>query len=46
MIGNNILLTVLDVKGKQVRLRIDAPKEIVVHRKEIFDRINLEPKPP
>ncbi len=39
MIGDNVKIKVLSVKGGQVRLGIDAPKEIIVHRKEIFDRI-------
>ncbi|CAM0006006.1 CsrA-like regulator [Vibrio phage D274] len=39
MIGDNVKIKVLGVKGNQVRLGIDAPKEIAVHRKEIYDRI-------
>ncbi len=40
MIGDDVSITVLGVKGNQIRIGIDAPKEIAVHRKEIFDRIN------
>lgn len=39
MIGNDISLTVLGVKGQQVRMGINAPKDVPVHREEIFDRI-------
>ena len=47
MIGNDISITVLGVKGSQVRIGVDAPKEVAVHREEIFERINAEQgKPP
>ena len=44
MIGDDgkIVIAILDVKGNQVRLGIDAPKEISVHRSEIYDRIQRE----
>lgn len=42
VIGDNIKLTVLGVKGSQVRLGIDAPKDVAVHREEIYDRIRGE----
>jgi carbon storage regulator len=42
MIGDDIVVTVLAVKGQQVRLGIDAPRGISVHREEIYDRIKNE----
>jgi carbon storage regulator len=42
IIGDNVKVTVLGVEGRQVRLGIDAPKEISVHRQEIYDKIAAE----
>jgi carbon storage regulator len=42
MIGDRVTVTVLEVKGNQVRLGIHAPKEVAVHREEVFERIKQE----
>jgi carbon storage regulator len=42
VIGDEIQVTVLGVKGNQVRLGVTAPKDVAVHRSEIYDRIRKE----
>jgi len=42
VIGDDITVTVLGVKGNQARLGVNAPKEVAVHREEIFNRIKCE----
>jgi carbon storage regulator len=42
MIGDEVTITVLGVKGNQVRVGINAPKSVAVHREEIYERIKRE----
>ena len=42
MIGNDVTVTILGVKGNQVRVGINAPKNVAVHREEIYERIRRE----
>ena len=42
MVGDETKIVVLGVKGSQIRLGINAPKDIEVHREEIFDKINTK----
>lgn len=45
MIGDSVTVTILGVKGNQVRVGITAPKDVAVHREEIFQRIGKESAP-
>ena len=42
VIGNNVRVTILEMQGKQIRLGIEAPSEVPVHRGEVYERIEAE----
>lgn len=41
-IGDNITITIVEIKGSQVRLGIDAPSDVLIYRKELYERIREE----
>ena len=43
-VGDDVSVTVLGIKGSQVRLGINAPKDVSVHREEVYDKINRNTK--
>jgi carbon storage regulator len=45
MVGDDVTITVLGVKGNQVRIGVNAPKDVAVHREEIYQRIQKEKDP-
>jgi carbon storage regulator len=44
IVGGNVTVTVLSIKGNQIRMGIDAPPEVMVHREEIYQKIQAEKK--
>ncbi len=42
IIGDNVVITIVDVRGDKVRLGIEAPREVSVHRREVYDAIQRE----
>ena len=45
MIGNDVTVTILGIKGNQVRVGVQAPRDLAVHREEVFERIREEQGP-
>jgi carbon storage regulator len=45
IVGNDVSVTILGVKGKQIRIGVNAPKDVTVHREEIYERIRREQRP-
>lgn len=39
MVGHNVMITIVDVRGDKVRLGIEAPQELPVHRKEVYEQV-------
>ena len=46
MIGDNVVITIVDIRGDKVRLGIDAPNEIPVHRQEVYEAIKRDGRHP
>ncbi len=42
VIGQNVIITVIEIKGGQVRIGIDAPRDVQVHREEVYEQVRLE----
>ena len=45
VIGDNVTVAIIGVKGSQIRIGINAPKDVIVHREEIYERIRHEQLP-
>lgn len=45
MVGNDVTVTIVGVKGKQVRIGINAPRDVAVHREEVYESIRREQGP-
>ncbi len=46
IIGDDIVVTILDIRGDNVRLAFSAPRDIIIHRKEVYDAINKQKPAP
>jgi carbon storage regulator len=46
MIGDSVTVTVLDIKGDRVRIGVNAPRDVIVNRKEIFDKTRRKHRMP
>ncbi|WP_370981417.1 carbon storage regulator [Agaribacterium sp. ZY112] len=42
MVGDDVVITLLETRGNQVKVGIGAPRDVAIHRKEIYDRIQAE----
>ncbi|HOE12737.1 MAG TPA: carbon storage regulator CsrA [bacterium] len=42
IVGDNVVITIIDIKGEHVKLGVDAPKYISIHRKEVYEAIQAE----
>jgi len=42
IIGDNVVITIIDIRGEQVKLGVSAPKNISIHRKEVYEAIQAE----
>ncbi len=42
VVGHNVVITVIEIKGGQVRIGIDAPREVQVHREEVYEQVRQE----
>jgi carbon storage regulator len=45
IVGNDVAVTIVSVKGNQIRIGISAPKNVSIHREEIYERIRREQQP-
>jgi len=46
MIGNDIMITIVDIRGDKVRIGIEAPSDVAVHRREVYEAIVRHSQPP
>jgi carbon storage regulator len=45
IVGNDVSVTILGVKGNQIRIGVNAPRNVTVHREEVYERIRREQRP-